>query len=183
MDKTSSMLLTEWLAQMSIPVPAETPQRIVTMYEQMLYPPPWDAPPFTFTTFPNEEGLEDMVVVSCIDFYSMCEHHLIPFFGQAHVGYLPHERICGLSKIPRTVDWFARRPQLQERMTMQIADYICAELRPKGVIVLVEATHLCVAMRGIQKINAVTKTSALRGVFMAQPAAREEFFAIIGRGG
>lgn len=178
---TRRMQLQQWLAQMDIPVPAETPERIVRMYGEFLHPPPWDSPPFEFTTFPNDEGLEDMVVVSNIDFFSMCEHHLIPFFGQAHVGYLPHERICGLSKIPRTVDWFARRPQLQERMTMQIADFIVEQLKPKGVMVLVEATHLCVAMRGIQKINAVTRTSAVRGVFMAHTAARDEFFNIVRR--
>lgn len=173
--------LAEWLELMGIPVPEGTPERIVRMYDTLLYKKPWDEPPFDFTTFPNDENLEDMVVVANIDFFSMCEHHLIPFFGRAHVGYLPHERICGLSKIPRTVDWFARRPQLQERMTAQIADFIAEQLKPKGVIVLVEATHLCVAMRGAKSINAVTQTSALRGVFMAQPYARTEFFNIIGR--
>jgi len=167
---------------MNVSVPDGTPERIASMYAEFFIPPSqYKLPPFTFTTFPNDENLSDLVIVKDIHFFSMCEHHLIPFFGTAHVGYLPHERIVGLSKIPRVVDWYARRPQLQERMTAQIADYINEQLRPKGVIVVVEARHLCVAMRGIKSINAVTITSALRGTCLANPDARQEFFQLIGR--
>lgn len=174
-------MLSHFLAAANVWVPQDTPARVVRMYEEFFYTGPDRAePPFKFTTFPNEDDIHDMVIVKDIDFYSMCEHHLIPFFGQAHVGYLPHERIVGLSKIPRVVDWYARRPQLQERMTGQIANYLRDQLKPKGVIVVINAQHLCVAMRGIQKINAITVTSALRGVFLAQPHAREEFFSLIG---
>lgn len=178
LDRTKA--LAAWLQDMRIDVPEDTPQRIVQMYHDFLYPTALSAP-FKFTMFPNDEGMEDMVIVRDITFYSMCEHHLIPFFGKVHVGYLPHERIVGLSKIPRVVDWYARRPQLQERMTAQIADYIRTQLRPKGTIVVVDATHLCVAMRGIKNITATTTTSALRGVFLVNPSARNEFFRLIGR--
>jgi len=174
--------LSDWLEEVRVAVPLETPQRIVDMYYEFFVPPhQYEKPPFKFTMFPNEEGIDDLVIVKDIHFFSMCEHHLIPFFGTAHVGYLPHEKIVGLSKIPRVVDWYARRPQLQERLTAQIADFIRKELRPKGVIVVIEARHLCVAMRGIKSINAITVTSALRGVFLAQPNARQEFFSLIGR--
>jgi len=175
-------LLKQWLMDMDVSVPDGTPERIANMYGEFFIPPhQYEIPPFTFTTFPNDDDISDLVIVKDINFFSMCEHHLIPFFGTAHVGYLPHEHIVGLSKIPRVVDWYARRPQLQERLTAQIADFIREQLRPKGVIVVVEARHLCVAMRGIKSINAVTVTSALRGVFLAQPNARQEFFSLIGR--
>lgn len=175
-------LLKSWLMDMEVPVPVGTPERIASMYAEFFIPPDqYREPPFKFTMFPNEEGIDDLVIVKDIHFFSMCEHHLIPFFGTAHVGYLPHEKIVGLSKIPRVVDWYARRPQLQERLTAQIANFIREQLRPKGVIVVIEARHLCVAMRGIKSINAVTVTSALRGVFLAQPNARQEFFSLIGR--
>ena len=165
---------------MHLELPEETYGRIVRMYNEFLYTRN-DATPFKFTTFPNEEHMMDLVVMKDIRFFSMCEHHMIPFFGDVHVGYLPHDRIVGLSKIPRVVDWYARRPQLQERLTAQIADYIEKQLRPKGVAVVIEAKHLCVGMRGIQRPDAVTLTSAMRGVFLAQPNAREEFFNLIRR--
>lgn len=174
--------LSDWLKHILVPVPPETPKRIEDMYCEFFIPPhQYEEPPFDFKMFPNDEGFSDLVMVKNIHFFSMCEHHLIPFFGNAHVGYLPHERIVGLSKIPRVVDWYARRPQLQERMTAQIADYLREQLRPKGVIVVIEAQHLCVAMRGIKSINAVTVTSALRGTCLANPDARQEFFQLIGR--
>ena len=175
--------LAGWLWSMKVQVPTspdnDTPARIVDMYNEFFLDP--DKEPFSFTMFPNDEGMEDLVIVKDITFYSMCEHHLIPFFGTVHVGYLPHERIVGLSKIPRVVDWYARRPQLQERMTAQIADYLRKELRPKGVIVVVDAIHLCVCMRGVKNITTNTTTSALRGVFLVNPSARNEFFRLIRR--
>jgi len=174
---TPEALLIRFLDRVGIVVPTDTPGRIVDMYQEFFADP--DIAPFDFTTFPNEEGFGDLVIVKDIKFFSFCEHHLIPFFGKVHVGYLPHTHICGLSKIPRVVDWYAHRPQLQERLTAQIADYIRKQLRPKGVIVVIEAKHLCVAMRGIQKPDAITITSALRGVFLAQPNARDEFFSLL----
>ena len=171
--------LRHFLSTMNIEVVGETVKRIVRMYDNFFVDQ--SVEPFHFTTFPNDEHLSDMVIVKDIRFFSMCEHHLIPFFGRAHVGYLPHERIVGLSKIPRVLDWYARRPQLQERLTAQVADYIHDNLRPKGVIVVIEARHLCVGMRGAKKPDAVTVTSALRGVFLAQAEARNEFFRLIGR--
>lgn len=171
-----------WLEAMGIRAPDETPKRVVKMYQEFFIGGGIDFPVEQFTTFPNEEDVGDMVIEKDIVFYSMCEHHLLPFFGKAHIGYLPHERLlAGVSKLSRVVDWYARRPQLQERLTAQVANYIREHLRPKGVMVVVEATHLCVAMRGVQKPDAVTITSALRGVFLAQPAARDEFFRLIGR--
>lgn len=170
--------LRRFLGTMKIGVPEETIDRIVRMYDEFFVDQ--SKIPFNFTTFPNEEHLGDMVIVKDIEFFSMCEHHLIPFFGCAHVGYLPHERIVGLSKIPRILDWYAGRPQLQERLTSQVADYIHDNLRPKGAIVVIEAKHLCVGMRGAKKPDAVTVTSALRGVFLAQPAARDEFLRLVG---
>ena len=186
LDKTNARLmlaedaLKKFLDLMGFCLPEETYGRIVRMYGEFFHNT--DNPkPFEFTTFPNKEEMSDLVIVKNIRFFSMCEHHMIPFFGEVHVGYLPHERIVGLSKIPRVVDWFARRPQLQERLTSQIADYKRLGLRPKGVAVVVEAQHLCAGMRGIQRPDAVTITSAMPGVFLAQPAAREEFFHLIRR--
>lgn len=125
------------------------------------------------------EDYEEMVLVNDIDFYSLCEHHLLPFYGKCHVGYLPNKKIVGLSKIPRIVDAFARRLQVQERMTTQIADTLMEHLRPLGVAVVVEARHLCMMMRGVEKQNTVVKTSALHGVFRDDPRTREEFMTLI----
>jgi len=172
--------LARFYASLDIGIPPDTPARVVTMYCEFFVPPS-SRPPFKFTAFSNKERMTDMVVLKDISFYSMCEHHMIPFFGVAHVGYLPHERIVGLSKLARLVDWYARRPQLQERLTSQVANYIQNELRPKGTIVIVEAKHLCMAMRGVKNDTALTCTSALRGVFLAQPEARNEFFKLIRR--
>ncbi len=121
-----------------------------------------------------------MVIVNDIELYSMCEHHLIPFFGKAHVAYIPNGKITGLSKIARVVDAYARRFQVQERLTMQIRDCIQESLNPLGVAVVIEAHHLCMMMRGIQKQNSVTTTSAFTGVFMRETKTREEFIHLIG---
>lgn len=124
---------------------------------------------------------DEMVLVKQIDFYSMCEHHLLPFMGQVHVAYVPSGKVVGLSKIPRIVEMFARRLQVQERMTVQIADFIDEHLQPAGVAVVVEGVHLCSVMRGVKKSNASMVTSAMRGVFRDDQKTRAEFMAHIGR--
>ena len=121
----------------------------------------------------------EMVIVRNIDFYSLCEHHLLPFFGKCHVAYLPNRRVIGLSKIPRIVDLFARRLQVQERLTSQIADAIRDSVDPLGAAVVMEATHLCMAMRGVEKQNSVTTTSAMHGVFREDARTRMEFLELI----
>ena len=128
-----------------------------------------------------EESHENMVMVRDIEMYSLCEHHLLPFFGKVHVAYIPDGRIVGLSKIPRVVDVFARRLQVQERLTEQVAEALTAVLRPKGVGVVIEASHLCMMMRGVEKQNSSTITSALRGVFRDDPRTREEFLRLAHR--
>jgi GTP cyclohydrolase I len=131
-----------------------------------------------------EETHESMVMVRDIELYSLCEHHMLPFFGKAHIAYIPHGRIVGLSKLPRVVDVFARRLQVQERLTEQIADALEEVLRPKGVGVVIEAAHLCMMMRGVEKQNSRTITSAVRGSFRSDPATRDEFLRLAhGNGG
>lgn len=124
---------------------------------------------------------QEMVIVRDIDFYSMCEHHMLPFFGKAHVAYVPNGKVIGLSKIPRLVDVFARRLQVQERLTSQIAECLSEKIVPLGVAVVLEATHLCKAMRGVEKQNTTTVTSAMRGVFHHDARTRQEFLKLIGR--
>lgn len=126
---------------------------------------------------------DEMVIVRDIHFYSLCEHHLLPFYGQAHVAYLPKGKIIGLSKIPRIVEMFARRLQVQERMTVQIADFLNEHLQPNGVAVVAEGIHLCSVMRGVRKENARMVTSAMRGAFQEDPKTRAEFMSFIGRCG
>jgi GTP cyclohydrolase I len=124
---------------------------------------------------------DEMVVVRDIEFFSLCEHHLLPFFGRAHVGYLPRGRVIGLSKIPRVVDMYAHRLQVQERMTQQVATFLMERLEPKGVGCVVEATHLCTVMRGVRKQNATMVTSAMLGTFRRDAKTRTEFLTFIGR--
>ncbi len=128
-----------------------------------------------------EEDYDEMVIVKDIDFYSLCEHHMIPFYGKVHVAYIPNGKIVGLSKIPRVVDVFARRLQIQERMTQQIADTINDYLKPQGVAVVCEGFHMCMMMRGVQKQNSVTSTSAMRGIFRDSQRTRAEFLNLIGK--
>ncbi len=128
-----------------------------------------------------EEPYDEMVIVKEIDFYSLCEHHLLPFYGRAHIAYLPDGKIIGLSKLPRVLDAFARRLQVQERLTQQVAQCIDEAIRPLGVGVVIEAFHLCIAMRGVEKQNAFATTSAMLGVFREDRATRGEFMNLIGR--
>ena len=126
-----------------------------------------------------DEKYDEMVTVKDIDFFSLCEHHLLPFFGKAHVGYIPDGRVIGLSKIPRIVEMYARRLQVQERMTVQIADALMEVLEPRGVAVVVEGVHLCMQMRGVEKQNSFVTTSHLLGAFRSNQKTRAEFFRII----
>ncbi len=151
----------------------DTPRRVAKAYAEMLTPVPFEA-----TTFPNEEGYDELVVARSIQFHSLCEHHLIPFVGVAHVAYLPGERIVGLSKLARIVEHFARRLQVQERMTVQIADWLERELAPKGVGVVLDAEHFCMTLRGVQKPGARTTTSALRGRVREDERTRAEFLSL-----
>ena len=128
-----------------------------------------------------KENARDMVIVRDIEFFSLCEHHLIPFFGKAHVGYIPNGKVIGLSKIPRIIDMFSRRLQVQERLTHQIADAINSVLNPKGVSVVMEGRHMCMQMRGVEKQNSFTSTSAMSGQFKKSAETRSEFLSIISR--
>ena len=154
---------------------ARTPRRFAEAYAELL-----TSESFDFTTFENIEGYDEMVIVSDIPVQSVCEHHLLPFTGTAHVGYLPASRVVGLSKIPRMVNHFARRPQTQERLTVQIADALVTHLAPQGVGVVVEAVHTCMTLRGVRAGAAATRTSAVRGVLRDDPRSRAEFFALAG---
>jgi GTP cyclohydrolase IA len=155
----------------------ETPRRMAHALAEML-----TAPPFDFTTFANTEAYDELVLVEDIPVHSVCEHHVLPFTGVAHVGYLPGERILGLSKFARLVDFVARRPQTQERMTMQIADHLQTHLDPRGLGVVIEAQHTCMSLRGARAAGTTTVTSALRGHLRDDPAARAEFFQLTHHG-
>jgi GTP cyclohydrolase I len=138
------------------------------------------ARPFELTTFPNDEGYDELVLVRAIPVRSICEHHLLPFTGVAHVGYLPGERIVGLSKLARIVEHFACRPQVQERLTKQVADSLQDRLAPRGVGVVIEADHSCMTLRGVQAPGAMTVTSTLLGTLRDDARSRAEFFALTG---
>lgn len=157
----------------------DTPQRVAAMYEEIFAGLGSDPAEHFCVTF-NEDH-QEMVLVRDIPLYSVCEHHLLPFLGKAHVAYIPGKqgRICGLSKIARVVEMFARRPQVQERLTSQVAATLVKHLEPQGVIVVIEAEHLCMSMRGVQKPGAITTTSAVRGIFERNPATRAEAMSLI----
>ena len=151
-----------------------TPGRMAAAYAALLTPRP-----FEMTTFPNDEGYDELVIVRSIPVQSVCEHHFLPFTGVAHVAYIPGERIVGLSKLARVVELFARRPQVQERLTQQIANWLDDHLSPRGVGVVVEAEHSCMTLRGAQATGATTSTSSLRGLLRESPQSRAEFFACL----
>jgi GTP cyclohydrolase I len=153
----------------------DTPRRVAASYAELLTPTP-----FTLTTFPNDEGYDQLVLAKAIPFASLCQHHLLPFTGVAHVGYLPAGRILGLSKLARVVELFARHLQLQERLTTQVADWLQTQLAPKGVGVVLEAEHLCMTLRGVHAAGAHTVTSALHGLLRSDPRSRQEFLALTG---
>jgi GTP cyclohydrolase I len=159
----------------------ETPARVARAYQEIFAGLRQEAKDVLTTTF--DLGHEEMVLVKDIEVYSTCEHHLVPFHGVAHVGYIPNVdgRITGLSKLARLVEVYARRPQVQERMTSQIADALADVLKPRGVLVVIEAEHLCMAMRGIRKPGSSTVTSAVRGIFRENSATRSEASLILGK--
>lgn len=156
---------------------ADTPGRMARAYAELLTPRE-----FQLTTFANDEGYDELVLARAIPIRSVCEHHLLPFVGVAHVGYLPGERILGLSKLARVVELFAHGPQVQERLTRQIADWLTGQLRPRGVGVVIEAEHLCMTLRGVQAVGSSTITSTLLGTLRDDHRSRAEFFTLAGIG-
>jgi len=169
----------EFLRALGIEVETEsmrgTPGRMARAYAELFTPRPFD-----LTTFPNEEGYDELVLARAIPVRSVCEHHLLPFVGVAHVGYLPGERILGLSKLARIVEHFARRPQVQERLTKQVADWLAEHLSPQGVGVVIEAEHSCMTLRGVQATGSTTVTSTMLGSLREDARSRQEFFALTG---
>jgi len=162
---------------LSDPNLTDTDIRVAKMYAEMFHGLQEGNEP-RVTTFPNDENYSGMVMETQIPFYSMCSHHLVPFYGHAHVAYVPNGRIVGLSKLPRILEFYAKRPQLQERLTEQVVTYLEEKLTPQGAMVVIEARHLCVEMRGVKKPGALTVTSAIRGIFHERPI-REEFLDLL----
>jgi GTP cyclohydrolase I len=154
---------------------ADTPRRVADSYAELL-----TGRQFELTTFPNDEGYNELVMATGIPVQSLCEHHLLPFTGVAHIGYLPGSRILGLSKLARVLDLFARDLQVQERLTQQVADWLQENLAPRGIGVVIEAEHLCMSLRGVRAAGARTVTSALHGVLRDDARSRHEFFALAG---
>jgi GTP cyclohydrolase IA len=172
-EEAAAALLTALGCPIDTDAMADTPGRMARAYAEMLSPRPFD-----LTTFPNDEGYDELVLARSIPVQSVCEHHMLPFVGVAHVGYLPGERIVGLSKLARVVELFARRPQVQERLTKQIADWLEETLHPRGVGVVVEAEHSCMTLRGVRAAGSATVTSTLLGAFREDPRSRAEFLAL-----
>ncbi|GAA2769341.1 GTP cyclohydrolase I [Nonomuraea dietziae] len=152
-----------------------TPGRMARAYAELFSPRP-----FALTTFPNDEGYDELVLARNIPLRSVCEHHLLPFVGTAHIGYLPGRRILGLSKLARVLEHFACRPQVQERLTKQVADWLHAQLDPQGVGVVIQAEHTCMTLRGVQAIGTTTTTSTLLGLLRTDARSRSEFLALAG---
>jgi GTP cyclohydrolase I len=172
-ERAAADFLRAYGLDLSDPTLGDTPGRMARGWGELLTPRE-----FTLTTFPNDEAYDELVIARDIPFVSVCEHHLLPFVGTASVGYLPGERILGLSKLARVVELFARRPQVQERMTTQIARWLDERLAPRGVGVVVEAEHTCMTLRGVGARGATTVTSALRGVLRDDPRSRAEFLGL-----
>ncbi|MFD5894833.1 GTP cyclohydrolase I FolE [Streptomyces sp. NPDC060366] len=152
-----------------------TPGRMTRAYAELFSPRPFD-----LTTFPNDEGYDELVLARSIPLRSVCEHHLLPFVGTAHIGYLPGHRILGLSKLARILEHFACRPQVQERLTKQVADWLQTQLEPKGVGVVIQAEHTCMTLRGVRATGATTITSTLHGLLRSDARSRAEFLALTG---
>jgi GTP cyclohydrolase I len=171
----------DFLRALGLPLDTEgmrdTPRRMAHAYAELLTPRE-----FNPTTFPNDEGYDELVLVRDIPIASVCEHHLLPFIGVAHVGYLPGDRIIGLSKLARLVQLFARRAQVQERLTRQIGDWLDETLRPRGIGVVINAEHLCMTLRGVQTAGTRTLTSALLGTLREDPRSRAEFLSLTSAG-
>jgi GTP cyclohydrolase I len=177
--RAAELAATQFLLALGISVDNEslraTPGRMARAYAELFTPRSFD-----LTTFPNDEGYDELVLARSIPVRSVCEHHLLPFVGVAHVGYLPGDRILGLSKLARIVEHFACRPQVQERLTKQVADWLAEQLQPKGVGVVIEAEHSCMTMRGVQASGSNTVTSSMMGTLREDPRSRAEFFALTG---
>ncbi|MGI8707010.1 MAG: GTP cyclohydrolase I FolE [Actinomycetota bacterium] len=174
-EAAAANLLEALGVDLSAPDLQDTPRRIAAMYEELLTPKP-----FNPTTFPNDDGYDELVLAKNIPFTSLCAHHALPFSGVAHVGYLPGERILGLSKVARIVHYFSRSLQVQERLTKQIADWLETELKPRGVGVVLEAEHMCMTIRGVQAAGSKTVTSTMYGLLRERVATRQEFLSLIG---
>ncbi|MFL5859837.1 MAG: GTP cyclohydrolase I FolE [Solirubrobacteraceae bacterium] len=174
-ERAARDLLAAIGADVDSPDLLETPRRVAASFAELVTPADFDA-----TDFANDARYDELVVVRDIEFHSLCMHHLLPFYGQAHVAYLPGERIIGISKLGRVVEAFARDLQLQERMTMQIADWLERQLSPRGVGVVLSAEHTCMTLRGVRKTGARTVTSALRGSVRADPRTRQELLRLVG---
>lgn len=177
-ERAAADLLTALGVELDSQSRSDTPARMARAYAELL-----TARPFQLTTFANDEGYDELVVARSIPIQSVCEHHLLPFIGVAHVGYLPGHRIVGLSKLARVVELFAHGLQVQERLTKQIADYLAAQLSPRGIGVVIEAEHLCMTLRGVQARGATTVTSTLLGILREDPRSRAEFLALTRTGG
>jgi GTP cyclohydrolase I len=175
-EHAASALLRALGRDPSTPHLADTPRRVAAAYAELLSPRDFD-----LTTFPNDEGYDELVLARGIPVFSLCEHHLLPFHGVAHVGYLPAGRILGLSKLARVVELFARDLQVQERLTQQVADWLQAHLEPNGVGVVIEAEHMCMSMRGVQAVGTVTLTSAMHGQLREDQRSRQEFLDLARR--
>jgi GTP cyclohydrolase IA len=173
-ERAARAMLIALGADVSSPSLINTPARMAQGFAEMLTPQPFD-----MTTFPNDDGYDELVLAAGIPFCSLCEHHLLPFIGIAHVGYLPGKRIVGLSKLARVVDKFARGLQVQERMTMQIAAFIDEQLSPKGVGVVLSAEHMCMSVRGVNRRGTATVTSTVRGLLRESDRSRAEFFSLV----
>jgi len=159
----------------SSPHLVDTPRRVARSFKEMLTPRE-----FNLTTFPNDEHYDELVLAKSIPVHSLCEHHMLPFTGVAHVGYLPGERILGLSKLARVVELFARDLQVQERLTVQVANWLQENLAPRGVGVVIEAEHMCMSLRGVEARGSRTITSSVHGLLRDDPRSRQEFFSLTG---
>lgn len=173
-ENAARKLLLALGADLNDPVLSKTPERMAKSYAELLTPIDFD-----MTTFPNDQGYDEMIIAKDVQFHSLCEHHLLPFIGVAYVAYIPRDRILGISKLARVVEKFARGLQVQERLTVQIANFIQEELDPKGVGVVLSAEHTCMSLRGVKACGTQTVTSSLKGLIRDSDRTRAEFFSLI----